>query len=462
VPEKNSRSCVGEHAVVLGAGMAGLLTARVLSESFRRVTVVDRDELPTGTEGRRGVPQGRHLHALLPRGRQVLDELFPGITEELVQHGAVLADPMAQVRFQFGGHRLSRAPSPLRDLFASRPLLESTVRARVRQIPEVTVRDRCDVLGPVVEGGRVTGVHVADREPAAAVERLTADLVVDATGRGSRTPAWLEQMGLSAPPEERVEIRLGYTSGRFRLRPGALDGDVAILTSGTPQAARGGALFPIEGGLHMVTLAGTLGDRPPVDLEGFLGFAADLAFPDIADALRGAVPVSPLHSTSFPASVRRCYERLRDMPSGLLVLGDALCSLDPVYGQGMTVAALEADALRTLLRRGRVPAPRTFSRAAHRALGPAWDLAAGADLADPRVQGTRTRKVRLGNAYTARFQAAAEKDADLARAFVEVIGLLRPPAALMRPDRLVRVLLRGGSAPAPSLPRKEDLALTNP
>jgi hypothetical protein len=126
------------------------------------------------------------------------------------------------------------------------------------------------------------------------------------------------------------------------------------------------------------------------------------------------------------------------------------------------VAALEADALRTLLRRGRVPAPRTFSRAAHRALGPAWDLAAGADLADPRVQGTRTRKVRLGNAYTARFQAAAEKDADLARAFVEVIGLLRPPAALMRPDRLVRVLLRGGSAPAPSMPRKEDLALTNP
>jgi 2-polyprenyl-6-methoxyphenol hydroxylase-like FAD-dependent oxidoreductase len=429
---------VGEHAVVLGASMAGLLAARVLAESFTRVTVVERDTLPDGVADRRGVPQGRHAHALLPRGKQVLEELFPGITDRLAARGAVSGNG-SDIRWLLGGHRLCRVPSPTPNLLLSRPLLEAGVRDGVRALPAVTMAEACDVLGPVTSGSRITGVDVRGRAWGLP-ETLPADLVVDATGRGSRTPVWLGEMGRAAPPEDRLVVEVAYASARFRLRPGALGTDLAILMSAAPGNPRGGVLFPVEGGEHLVGLLGSFGDDPPTDLDAFHSFAGRLPFPDLGEALAGATVSGPVHATRFPANVRRRYEQLTDMPDGLVVMGDAVCAFNPVYGQGMTVAGLQALELRRLLRTGRIPTAREYFRAAARVIAPVWDLTVGSDLLDPRVDGPRNGRTRLVSAYVSRLQEAATSDAALCRAFLDVAGLLAPPPSLMRPDRVARVL----------------------
>ena len=440
---------IGDRAVVLGASLAGLLAARVLSDSYGQVTVVERDELPETPMHRRGVPHGRHLHALAARGQQALEELFPGLTAELVAAGAPAGDMLADARLYFSGHRLRQARTGLGLLCASRPLLEGHVRARVRALPNVCLVDRCDVVGLATtpDGRRVTGARVLRRADGSAEEVLGADLVVDASGRGSRTPAWLEALGYARPPTEQVRIGLGYATRTYRLPPDALGGDLAVLQAAAPQHPRAGAIQLLEGGRGMVTLAGILGDHPPTDPDGFLDFARSLRFPDIYQAIRDAQPLDDPVAFRFPASVRHRYERLDRFPDGLLVLGDAVCSFNPIYGQGMSVAAVEALALRGHLERGAEPRPRRWFRDLAGVVDVPWEMAAGGDLVFPGVQGRRTLKTRLVSAYLARLHAAAANDAGLASAFVRVAGLVAPPQSLLRPGVVVRVL-RPAAPPA--------------
>jgi 2-polyprenyl-6-methoxyphenol hydroxylase-like FAD-dependent oxidoreductase len=432
----------GERAVVLGASMAGLLAAQVLGDSYGQVTVVDRDELPEAAMHRRGVPHGRHLHALAARGQQALEELFCGLTAELVADGVPAGDMLADTRLFFSGHRLRQAPTGLGLLCASRPVLEGRVRARVRALPNVRFIDRCDVVGLATtpDRRRVTGARLLRRADGSAEEVLGADLVVDATGRGARTPAWLEALGYPRPPVAQVRVGLGYATRIYRLPPDALGGDLAVLQAATPRHPRAGALQVLEGDRWMVTLAGILGDHPPTDPVGFLDFARSLQFPDIYQAVRDAEPLDDPVAFRFPASVRHRYEKLDRFPDGLLVMGDAVASFNPIYGQGMSVAALEALALRRHLEHGTAPRPRRWFRELARVVDVPWDIAAGGDLVFPGVQGRRTAKVRLVSAYLARLHAAAAHDADLAGAFLRVAGLVAPPGSLLRPGVAARVL----------------------
>jgi 2-polyprenyl-6-methoxyphenol hydroxylase-like FAD-dependent oxidoreductase len=422
--------------------MAGLLAARVLTDAYADVTVVDRDQLPEGSAHRRGVPHGRHIHGLLARGQAGLEELFPGLTAELVAQGAPTGDMLANTRLYLSGHRLQRTRSGAVVLSASRPLLEGRLRARIRALPTVTILDRCDVVGLVSTPGgrRITGVRVLRRADGSAEEVLGADLVVDASGRGSRTPVWLEALGYPRPRQELVRIGLGYATRTYRLGPDALGGDVAIVQAATPAQPRSGALQLLEGGRAMLTLAGILGEHPPTEPDGFTAFARSLGFPDIYQAIRDAEPLDDPVPFRFPASVRNRYERMGRFPDGLLVVGDAVCSFNPVYGQGMTVAVLEALTLRRHLDRSGEPRPRRFLQDIARAVDVPWDMAVGGDLVFPDVPGRRTPKVRVLNAYVTRLHAAASTDATLARAFVRAAGLLDRPQALVRPDRAFRVL----------------------
>ena len=435
---------IGDRAVVLGASLAGLLAARVLGDAYGQVTVIERDELPRTPMHRRGVPHGRHIHALAARGQQALEELYPGLTAELVANGAPHGDMLANARLYFSGHRLRQARTGLGLLCASRPVLESHVRARVRALPNVRFVDRCDVVGLATtpDGRRVTGARLLRRADGSAEELLGADLVVDASGRGSRTPVWLNGLGYPRPPTTQVRVGLGYATRTCRLPPDALGGDLAVLLAATPRNPRAGALQLLEGGRWMVTLAGILGDHPPTDPDGFLAFARSLQFPDIYEAVRDAEPLDDPVAFRFPASVRHRYERLDRFPDGLLVMGDAVCSFNPIYGQGMSVAAIEALALRRHLERGVEPQPRRWFRDLAQVVDVPWDMAAGGDLVFPGVQGPRTLKTRLVSAYIARLHAAAENDAGLASAFVRVAGLVAPPQTLLRPGVAVRVLLR--------------------
>jgi 2-polyprenyl-6-methoxyphenol hydroxylase-like FAD-dependent oxidoreductase len=429
-----------DQAVVLGGSMAGLLAARVLSERFKRVVVIERDALPPAGEHRRGVPHGRHVHALHPRGLEILDELFPGFSTSLAAGGAVLCDILGDTRWQLSGSQLRQARTGLAAVFCSRPFLEGQIRAMVHRLPGVRFLQESSICGLTVTADKraVTGVQV--RGPDGLPSRVAGSLVVDATGRGSRTPAWLAELGYQAPAEERVEIGLGYATRIYRLRPGAMGRDQAILTAGTLANSRAGALAVIEGGRHILTIAGICGDHPPTDPAGFDEFTAALPTADIATAVAGADPLDDPVPFRFPASVRRRYERLAAFPAGLLVIGDAVCSFNPIYGQGMTVAAAEAMTLRALLARDALPGARRYFRAIAAAIDVPWDIVVGSDLAFPQVPGKRSAKVRLVNAYLPRLHAAAAHDEALAASLIRVIGLKDRPEGLLRPDRVLRVL----------------------
>jgi hypothetical protein len=325
----------------------------------------------------------------------------------------------------------------------------------VQVLPGVRFLDDCAVSGLTVTEDRrtVTGVQV--RGPGGgAPTQVMGNLVVDATGRGSRTPVWLAGLGYQPPEQERVEVGLGYATRVYRLRPGAMDGDQLILTAGTPANPRAGTLAATEGDRHMLSIGGMCGNYPPTDPAGFDAFVAGLPSADIAAAIAGAEPLDDPVPFRFPASVRHRYERLTAFPGGLLVIGDAVCSFNPVYGQGMTVAATEAMILRGLLDRDAVPDACRYFRAIAATIDVTWDIAVGADLAFPQVPGKRSAKVRLVNGYMPRLHAAAAHDTALAAALVRVIGLKDRPEGLLRPDRVLRVL-RGNLAnrrrPAPAL-----------
>jgi 2-polyprenyl-6-methoxyphenol hydroxylase-like FAD-dependent oxidoreductase len=434
---------MSEHAVVIGASMAGLLAARALAETHERVTIVERDELPAGAEQRRAIPQGRHVHALLPRGQKELEGLLPGITGELVDAGAVTYEALSEMYFSVLGHPMARVALNRDTVLASRPLIEAHVRCRVSALPGVEIRDRCDVAGLLAspDRGRITGVRVLPRADGSAEELLAADLVVAAGGRAGRLTAWLEGLGYPRPREDRVTIDLLYASRPLRLRPGALGPDKLVLIGARPGLPRTLALAAQEQGRWLLTVAGYRGHHPPTDDEGLVEFAASVAPPDVAAAIRDAEPLGAVVTHGFPANLRRRYERLRRFPAGLIPIGDAVCSFNPLYGQGMTVSVLEAVALRGCLADGTEGIVRRFLAAAAPAVDHAWEMAIGGDLALPEVEGPRPARLRAINAYLGRLQSVAEHDAVVAAAFVNVVAMLERPQRLLRPSIVRRVVM---------------------
>jgi 2-polyprenyl-6-methoxyphenol hydroxylase-like FAD-dependent oxidoreductase len=438
MPDPNKR------AIVIGASMGGLLAARALADHYGEVIVVERDALPDAYEPRKGVPQGRHAHGLLARGREVLEQLFPGFTEDMVAQGAACGDMAADVLWFNHGCYLRNAPSQLLALAISRPMLEAGVRRWLLQLPNVRLLQRCAVMEPTIDRdrGRVTGVQVQSRGDSDAAQEMSCDLVVDAGGRGSSTPDWLDAWGYQKPREELVKINLGYVTRQYRRLPDHLGGKFGAIIAACQPDWRFGGILSQEGDRWIVSLGGYLGDHAPMDENGFLDFARSLQKPEIFDVIRSAEPLCPLMSYQFNASLRRRYEGLVRFPEGFLVFGDALSSFNPVYGQGMTVACLETLALRDCLVAGRQDIAKRFFRAASQIIDIPWQIAVGSDLQHPRVEGMRTTQVRFINWYIGNLYRAARDDAVLASRFLEVANLTRQPATLLDPRVAFRVWKR--------------------
>jgi 2-polyprenyl-6-methoxyphenol hydroxylase-like FAD-dependent oxidoreductase len=451
-----------EHAVVIGGSMAGLLAARVLAAHFERVTIVERDTLPDGPEFRGGVPQARHLHVLLSRGQQLVEQYFPGIVAELSAAGApTIMWPTEMLWLMPAGWCARFAPgTPYTSL--SRELLEWHVRRRLAASPRVTFLPAHDVTGLVAspDGTAIRGVQLrargrgADgREP---TEHLLADLVVDASGRGSHTPRWLEALGYAPPEETRINSFLAYAS-RYYAPPEGFRADWKGLffNAKAPHLPRGGALFPVEGGRWLVTLAGIGGEAPPVDDEGFLDFARGLRSPILYEAIKHARPLSSVAGYRRTENQLRHYERLPRWPERLLVTGDAACAFNPIYGQGMTVAALDALALHRCLRAQEqtrpdgdlTGLPRWFQQAVAAASATPWLMATGEDLRYPTTEGARPGLVtRLMHRYLDRVNLAATHHVGVNRAFGQVLNLLAPPSTLFRPSVVFPALLAAGDS----------------
>ena len=442
-PER-AHPCHRGHAVVIGASLAGLLAARVLSESFAKVTLLDRDTWTDDAQPRGGVPQGAHAHALLSRGREVLEGLFPGLTDDLVRSGAVVGDLQQRCRWYFSGSVLATGESGLQGLAVSRPALEQALRRRVRALPGVRIETGVVVRGLAVDATarRITGVVANDVVADGPPVRRSADLVIDASGRNSRAPVWLDELGYDAPPVDQVRVDVCYATRQFRRQAGSASDLVAVVVGASPDSTLGGALIQQEGERWIFTIGGYHGERPPLDLDGFRSCAAELA-PEFAEVANTAEPLDDGKYFRFPASTRHRYERLSRFPERFVVMGDAVCSFNPVYGQGMTVSAVEALALRRCLDTGTEQIGIRFFDEITSAVDVPWQIAAGADLDLPDTPGQPTLPARLINRYIERLHRAAGHDAELAGAFLRVTNLMAPPPSLFRPDRVLRVLLGG-------------------
>jgi len=429
------------RAVVIGGGVAGLLAARVLRDRFERVTLLERDQVSEQDATRRGVPQSYHPHVLLARGQQILATLFPGLPATLAQHGARWVNWTADVRWWLSGRWAPQCPSELGSYTCSRGLLEATLRQALMARNGIECRDGCQVTELVANdrGNAVQGVRFC--QDGGKTEGLAAQLVVDASGRNSAAPRWLQQLGHPAPREMRVQPSLGYTTRWCRLpAPARPDCKVLYAMPQAPNRPRGGIIYPVEGNCWAITLLGASGDPPPSDEAGFAAFARSTGHPELAAAVQAAQPLSPLYPYRGIENRWRHYEALPAQPANFLVMGDASCHFNPVYGQGMTVAALEALALQQALQ---ARCKRGWTRRVQRQLARLktvpWLMATGEDWRWPSTSGTPpAASVRLGQRYLDHVAALASRDPAAYVTLARVLHLMQPPAALLRPALLAQ------------------------
>lgn len=431
----NRSQVYGATAVIVGGSLAGLLAARVLSENFERVIIVDRDELPVEPVHRKGVPQSHHTHGLLAKGFKIFEELLPGLGADLAARGALVQDLQRDVLWYNDGHPVVRAPSVLRVLLVSRPTLESYVRSRVAALPRVTILAHTEAIGLRNNGSQLTGVHVVG--PAGAAT-LDARLVVDASGRSNRGPAWLADLGYPAVAEDVVRANLVYVSREYRRVPGAQP-FTGVIHSHYPANPVGSGTLATDGNRWLVTMLGMNDDVPPATPGDFEEFASRLAGEELHRLITTAEPISDLIRFRIGPSVRRRYERCPTLPEGFVALGDSLCCFNPAYGQGMTTAAMAALWLRTCVRSGLPGLTRRYFNGVRRIIDVPWDITVGNDLRFPEVDGPRTARIRILNAYLARLHRAAAVDRVVGETFLKVANFLTPPQSLVTPRMLWRV-----------------------
>lgn len=433
---------LGDRAIVVGAGIAGLLSARVLSDWFDEVVLLDGDDIPQEPGTRSGVPQGKHFHALLQGGMQVASELFPGFADDLMTGGAMRAVAGDLVFYFLEGKSYSMVeyrpepPRVSREAYVqTRGLLEQCVRKRVEALPNVVTRYRTAVRNPVVEGTRVAGVVVD-------AEQLTADLVIDAAGRASRCHHWLPQLGYEIPSESVVNNDFCYSSVLFRPEdPRALGGCGFFVMPARegPYIQRGAALVRMEHDTWLCSLAGRFGDYPPYDMPGFYEYAKTLSHPILSELLGSTEPLTRPARYRYPRSVRRHFERLQRFPEGLLPIGDAICHYNPIYGQGMSAAARQAMALLGLLAMRARGAGNLqgiafdwFPMAYEEIRGP-WAFAAAADFQNPLTTGDFPVEEMPSLQMAGFLMEAARTDVEAEQLIMDVFTLTKPLTALLEP-----------------------------
>ncbi|MGC1722004.1 MAG: hypothetical protein WA746_23705 [Isosphaeraceae bacterium] len=440
------------HAVVVGGSMAGMLAARVLSDYFDDVTLLERDYFPETPTARKGLPQGQHVHILLGRGRGVIERFLPGLTGELVRAGADPMDAIQDVAWLGPYGWYVRFPGDLLLLACSRDLIDSVVRGQVAALRNVRICQGVTVAGLLrgrIGGAGVAGVRLRagpdGLEAGRCGDELTADLVVVADGRNSRLPNWLSALGYEPPQETVVNSFQGYASRLYQPAAGfKADWKALYIQQAPPAGPRGGVVSPVEGGRWLVSLIGGDGDYPPTDEAGFFDFARSLRSPAIYEAIAGAEPLTPIAGQRATENRLRHYDRLGHFPEGVVAVGDAVCAFNPVYGQGMTAAALGAEVLYRWLRgESSRPSPgrgRVFQYALARATATAWKLSTGADYGFRTTEGPPPGRVtRLTGRYIAGVMRVSTRRPWVRRRLTEVLHLLRPPSALFGPGVLARL-----------------------
>lgn len=439
---------LGEHAVVIGASMAGLLTARVLSDHFDRVTIFEADTPPEQAVPRAGVPQGNHIHGLLAGGAAVINKYFPTVHDDLGAAGAEHGDAMLLAHMYIGGRWNLRVDSGDYGYVMSRPLLEAMVRKHSCALGNVQLRVNESVSGyrSSADNSAITGVTLANDN-----EAVAADFVADVRGRSSTAPEWLKALGYAAPERTTVGIDVGYVTFEVPGRPRTERdwGLLFVTQKNIPEDTRLGGLFCIEGGRYLVTAGGFHKDYAPTDWAGFLDYMRDLPQPHIYREIKNLQPLGEAKEYRYAHYLRRYYERLERFPRSLIVLGDAICSFTPVYGQGMTVAAKEADHLADCLaqcaRSGgnldNLALP--FFKGAANIVDVAWNGVTVEDFKYPQTRGARPRGYAIARWMNDKLFALSGVDQEFAIAFNKVLHLVAPPSSILKPKYLLKAMFNG-------------------
>lgn len=433
------------HAVVVGASTTGLIAAMAAARHFDRVTVLERDPLPTEPQWRKGAPQSRHVHLLLSRGESIIETYFPGLMEELITAGGRRVDMSGDTKWFYAGGWKARFGSGVTMSCQSKGLLEWSLRQRVTRLNNVAVLDRAEVAEFSAANGRITGAIMRDGTT------HESDLLIDAGGRNSRTSARLADLGFGQVEISELPVDVGYATGLFEIPPGRRDWQSLIVHPRYPDTKLG-VIIPVEGNRWLVTLVGWRGDHPSHDPAAFLQFAKALAVPDLHDAVADATLLGPIALHRFPGNLRRHYERLRNMPDGLAVIGDACCSFNPIYAQGMSQGATAARFLdETLREHAGTPDPMAgftakFQKRYSKFVDLCWFISTTEEYRDPTVAASRPLWAPLANWYLEQVHELTWKNQKVAQRFLEVMHLLRTPAALLEPTIAARVLAHGLTA----------------
>ena len=442
-----------KSAIVIGGSIGGMVAARVLTDHFDEVVLVERDYLPAGAENRPGVPHARHLHFLLKRGLMIIEDLFPGVKPDLLEAGCCVADQGKDVQYLYPYGMAPRDEMGLEFLTFTRPLLESTVRKHLLANPKISILEGHEICGLVAgdDNQSVTGVRVRPRNRDDQGEDgsetiLHADLVVDTSGRPSEAPQWLTELGYQAPEETVVDAFWGYAT-RIYEPPANWQADwkLTLCLPRPPYQPRAGVIQPIEGGRWLVTVAGVMRDYPPTDEEGFLQFAKSLSTSAIYDAIKNARPLTGIRGFRRTANRLRHFEKLTALPRGFVAMGDSVCAANPIYGQGMTLACLSAlDLGRWLQENGGLPGDSlVFQKQVAKLVAAPFAMCSGADLRWPATQGGEiTAPVRFMQWYVDQVLRLIPKSAEVYKRFQRVNHLLDGPEALFHPAISMRILGR--------------------
>ncbi|WP_036479839.1 NAD(P)/FAD-dependent oxidoreductase [Myxosarcina sp. GI1] len=445
---------LGHRAIVIGGSVAGMLAARILIDYFAEVIIVERDTLPTEPKLRQGVPQSAQPHILLTKGYRILLELLgEDFNIELIQRGALTID-WAKEFYSYGeaGWLANTSkPSDLISITCSRPLLEWAIARQIKKNNRIKFWEQHRVTELIYhrQEHRVRGItasSLSNKEE----KKLTADLIVDCSGRNSKAPQWLKNIGITAPPETTVNPHLGYATRRYKEPEGfQLPWKVMLINHAPPEHTRLGYLARIERGEWIATLGGYEADFPPIDEPGFLDFARSLRHASIYETITQAEPISPIYAYRATTNRLRHYEKI-ELPYGFIVLGDAVCSLCPVYGQGMTVSALAVLTLQKWLNRTRKSfllsklSSASFQQDLAKSNSPHWNLAIAQDSRFLKTKG-RVKPTLLNSLlqpYLQRLQKQATYDPEVYVSFMEIAHSLKSPLSFFSPQLLWRVFTK--------------------
>ncbi|MDH3658324.1 MAG: FAD-dependent monooxygenase [Nitrosopumilus sp.] len=427
-----------EKAIVIGGSIAGLLAARVLSDYFKEVILIEKDSCMENGKVRIGTPQANHIHILLVKGREILQDFFPELERDLIKKGANKIDFLNDIRYRLPSGWAPKFNSGIITFTCTRTLLENTIRHQIQKISKIKIEKGKHITSFVLEKSNKISLKTKENE------EIHGDLIVDCTGRNTKTPSWLEDIGFPKPRETKIDSFVRYSTRRYIPTKKNRKWKMLVILNKPITNPRIGGIYPIEEGKWLVGLYSIGKNYPPTDEKGFLEFTKHLESRELYDALKDAVPDSEIYGYQVQGSRKYHYEEMPQWPENFIVLGDAVSIFNPYYGQGITSAALGAEALDDMLKNNKMKNDftRKFQKRLATAVSLPWILGTSEDLRWPTTVGKRPNTItRMVQNHAQKVLLLSPKSTLAAKSFQQMMHMIKSPAIIFHPVILLQLIV---------------------